>query len=184
MQDNSNNEINEEILASEELETANSEEQEDECITIMQSEYDSMKEKSNDLEDKLLRMAAEYDNFKKRSAKDKEAIYCNSVCDIIESLLPIMDNLERAIASTTDNADVSVILDGINMVKNQFDESLEKLGVTPIESLGKKFDPNFHNAVMHVEDENSEEHTVVEEFMKGYSRDGKVIRHSMVKVAN
>ncbi len=144
-------------------------------------EVDEFKQKYDELYDKYLRMLAEYDNFKKRTQKEKDELYSFAVSDTLEKLLPVLDNLERAADAAAEKSPLS---DGVKMVLKQFGETLEKMDVTPIEAVGKEFDPNIHNAVMHVEDEEVSANTVVEEFQKGYKYKEKVIRHSMVKVAN
>ena len=144
-------------------------------------EVDEFKQKYDELYDKYLRMLAEYDNFKKRTQKEKDELYAFAVADTLEKLLPVLDNLERAADAAAEKSPLS---DGVKMVLKQFGETLEKMNVTPIEAVGKEFDPNIHNAVMHIEDENIVTNTVVEEFQKGYKYKEKVIRHSMVKVAN
>lgn len=138
----------------------------------------------SDANDKYLRLLAEYDNFKKRTAKEKEAIYIDSVGDTVTKLLPLIDNFERAMLSFTEEDKESDFYKGIEMIFNQTLDTFTKLGVTPIPSLGEEFNPKFHNAVMHIEDENVADNTIVEEFQKGYTFGGRVIRHSMVKVAN
>lgn len=138
----------------------------------------------SDANDKYLRLLAEYDNFKKRTAKEKEAIYIDSVGDTVTKLLPLIDNFERAMLSFTEEDKESDFYKGIEMIFNQTLDTFTKLGVTPIPSLGEEFNPEFHNAVMHIEDENVADNTIVEEFQKGYTFGGRVIRHSMVKVAN
>lgn len=133
-----------------------------------------------ELNDKYLRLMAEFDNFKKRTAKEKTQIYTSAVADVIEAIVPVIDNFERAVADK-DN----VSYDGIVLIKRQFDEILDKIGVKVIEAVGKPLNPEVHNAVMHVEDETVEgESVIVEEFSKGYIYKDKVIRHSTVKVAN
>lgn len=137
----------------------------------------------------LQRMAAEFDNYKKRTAKEKEALYSDTVADVITVFLPVVDNLERALQAAgkeedPGKTDVQSLKSGIEMVFRQMKDVMKNLGVEEIESLGGKFDPQLHNAVMHVEDEAQEENMVIEEFQKGYRIKDKVIRHSMVKVAN
>lgn len=134
------------------------------------------------LKDRLMRHAAEFDNYKKRTQKEKEELYKMAVCDTIEKLLPVKDNLERAVLSTAE-ADEKVA-EGVKMIDKQFVDVLKEIGVEPIESVGAEFDPEKHNAVMHEENDEAKENTVVEEFMKGYLYKDKVIRHSVVKVAN
>ena len=131
--------------------------------------------------DKYLRLMAEFDNYKKRSAKERENIYTDVRVDTITKFLPVYDNLERALnAETADEA----YKKGVEMTFNQLLDVFKKLGVEPIPAAGEKFDPNFHNAVMHVEDENAGENEIVQELQKGFKIGGKVIRFSMVKVAN
>ena len=132
-------------------------------------------------EDKYLRLAAEYDNFRKRSIKEKEAMWTNAKCDTAGAFLPVYDNLERALNQPC--AD-EAYKKGVEMTMTQFKDILSKLGIEAIPALGETFDPNLHNAVMHVEDENVEENTIVEVFQTGFQTTEKVVRFSMVKVAN
>ena len=134
-----------------------------------------------DINDKYLRLAAEYDNYRKRTAKEKESIYGDAEADTIKPLLAVYDNLERGIAQY-DESDVH--RQGLELILRQFTEALTKLGVTEIEAKGQPFDPGLHNAVMHVEDETAGENTVVEVFQKGFMLGDKVLRFAMVKVAN
>ena len=134
--------------------------------------------------DKYLRLSAEYDNFRKRSIKEREGIYTDACCEVLTHLLPILDNLERAAQYNAEDVAESAVGKGLEMTLKSFYETLEKLGVKEIEAQGKPFDPNLHNAVMHVEDENAGENEIVEVFMKGYAKGDKVLRYSMVKVAN
>ena len=142
-----------------------------------------------DKEDELLakneqyqRLLAEYDNFKKRTVREKEAIYTDSVKDTVAELLPVIDNLLRALGAFEDKE--SEQYKGVEMILKQTEEIFKKLGVEEIKSVGEEFNPELHNAVMHVEDDAVTENTVVEEFQKGYTYKDKVIRYSMVKVAN
>ena len=135
------------------------------------------------LKEKLLRHAAEFDNYKKRTQKEHEELYKTAVCDTILKILPVKDNLERALG-LLDGADEKV-LDGIKMIDKQFSDVLKEAGVEPIKSIGETFNPDRHNAVMHEEADDSEKNVITEEFMKGYIyKDEKVIRYSMVKVKN
>lgn len=144
-----------------------------------------LNEKLKDSEDKYLRLYAEFENYKKRTQKEKDARYADAVIDAVAELLPVMDNLERALAVEVKSEDAAALRDGVDMVKKQMSESLSKLKVTEIAAVGEEFDPNLHNAVMHVDDEAVTENTVVEEFMKGYIYNSeRVVRYSMVKVAN
>lgn len=138
------------------------------------------KEKPNDSE-KYLRLMAEFDNYKKRSAKERESIYTDVRVDTVTKFLPVYDNLARALkAETADEA----FKKGVEMTFGQLLEVFQKLGVEEIETVGKSFDPNLHNAVMHIEDGEKGEGEIVEEFQKGFKVGDKVIRFSMVKVAN
>ena len=132
-------------------------------------------------EDRYLRLAAEYDNFRKRSARERDALFADVRSDTVVKFLPVYDNLLRAIAMTPEGDPGRK---GIEMTLTQFETVLTKLGVTPIEALGQSFDPALHNAVMHTEDPEQGESVVVEEFEKGFKMGDKVIRFSMVKVAN
>ena len=126
---------------------------------------------------------AEFDNFRKRTEKEKANMYAIGAKDIIEKILPVVDSFERGLA-TVENPEEDPFADGMNKVYKQFTTALDELGVTVIEAVGKEFDPNLHNAVMHVEDESAGENTVVEVFQQGYAMDDKVLRFAMVKVAN
>lgn len=131
------------------------------------------------------RIAADFDNYKKRIAKDKENMYYEVVADVVGKLLPIVDNFERAIDSAKNSRDKNdELLKGLEMIKKQIDDIFSKLGVEPIEALNKEFDPYLHNAIMHVEDERYGKNVVIEEFQKGYKIKDRVIRYSLVKVAN
>ena len=131
--------------------------------------------------EKYLRLAAEYDNFRKRSAKEREAIFADVRADTVIKFLPVYDNLARALAqSTSDEA----YYKGVELIMAQLTETLTKLGVTEIPALGEKFDPELHNAVMHAQDESKGDGIIVEEFQRGFKLGDKVIRHSMVKVVN
>lgn len=144
-------------------------------------ELKELKEKYDELYDKHLRVLAEYENFKKRTQKEKDELYKVAVCDTVEKILPVVDNLERAVETETDK---TPFYEGVCLVEKQLFEILEKIGVSKIEAVGKTFDPNIHNAVMHTDDEEKGEAEIVEEFAKGYMMGDKVIRYSMVKVAN
>lgn len=133
-----------------------------------------------ELNDKYLRLYAEYDNFRRRSAKEKEATYFDAKSDTVKNILPILDNMERACAFT----EADKILEGMNLILKSFNENFAKMDVKEIEALGKTFDPSVHYAVMHVDDESFGESEVVEVLQKGYICGDKVIRYAMVKVAN
>ncbi len=147
------------------------------------SELDIAKEQIAGLTDKLMRTAAEFDNYKKRTLREKDDFYKVAVCDTIAPILPVLDNLERAIEAAEVADGGETVLDGIKMIKKQFDDVLKEIGIEPIEAVGKEFDPEKHNAVM-MADSDEESNIVIEEFQKGYSYKDKVIRHSMVKVSN
>ena len=139
--------------------------------------------KLDEANDKYMRLYAEYENFRKRSQKEKEGTYADAYIDALTQILPILDNLERAAAYGTEDAE-HPLAKGLELTLKSFEETMEKMGVKEIEALGAKFDPNLHNAVMHVDDDSFGENEVVEVFMKGYIRGDKVLRYSMVKVAN
>lgn len=142
------------------------------------SEIDSKLQKQLDeLNDKYLRLYAEYDNFRKRSAKEKADAYSDARIDVVKAFLPLLDNLERALEYEGDN-------EGFRIIVKQMNEIFEKLAVKPIESDGVGFDPNFHNAIMHEENPDMGENIVAQTFQKGYTMNEKVIRHAMVKVVN
>lgn len=145
---------------------------------------DKAKAKIDELNDKVMRQMAEFENYRKRTEKEKQSMFEVGAKSVIEKLLPIVDNFERGLASLSEEEAQGGFAKGIEMVYKQLMEELSKLEVKPIEAVGKEFDPNLHNAVMHVEDEEAGENTVVEEFQKGYTYRESVIRHSMVKVAN
>ena len=131
--------------------------------------------------DKYLRLMAEYDNYRKRSARERDSIYADVRVDTVTKFLPVYDNLERALAAQTED---EAFRKGVEMTFTQLQEIMKKLGVEAIEAVGKTFVPSMHNAVMHVDDENAAENTVVEVFQKGFRRGERVIRHAIVKVAN
>lgn len=131
-------------------------------------------------EDKYLRICAEYDNFRRRSAKEREGVYSDAYSDAINALLPVLDNLGRAVGCD----DPKALADGIALILKSFDEGLAKLGIEEIKAQGETFDPERHYAVLHVDDENYGENEVVEVLQKGYTRGDKVIRYAVVKVAN
>lgn len=141
-------------------------------------------ERIEELEDRVKRQMAEFDNFRKRTEKEKSHMYEVGAKDVIEKILPVVDNFERGLASVPEDRKSDPVIDGMEKVYRQLMTILTDLGVTPIEAVGEEFDPNYHNAVMHVEDEKLGENVVAEEFQKGYMYRDTVIRHSMVKVAN
>ena len=137
-----------------------------------------------DLQDRLKRQMAEFDNFRKRTEKEKAAMYEIGAKDIIEKILPVLDNFERGLAAVPEDEKGSSFAEGIEKIYKQFVKTLEDAGVESIEAVGKQFDPNLHNAVMHVEDEKYGENEIAMELQKGYKYRGSVVRHSMVQVAN
>ena len=141
-------------------------------------------EKIEELEDRVKRQMAEFDNFRKRTEKEKSHMYEVGARDVIEKILPVVDNFERGLATVSEEEKSSPFAEGMDKIYKQLLTTLEEAGVKPIEAEGKEFDPNFHNAVMHVDDEEFGENIVVEEFQKGYLYRDSVVRHSMVKVAN
>lgn len=149
-------------------------------IKALEAELAEVNKKAEEINEKYMRMLAEYDNFRKRSAKERESIYGDAYTDALTSILPVLDNLERAEGCT----DAEGLAKGLELTLKSFRETLEKMGVTEIEAIGKTFDPNLHNAVFHVDDESFGESEIVEVLMKGYTKGDKVIRYSMVKVAN
>ncbi len=147
-------------------------------LLSLQKQLEEKNEELAAANDKYMRMMAEYDNFRKRSAKEKEGVYADAYSDCIANLLPILDNLERA--GKSDN--MEAVTKGLELTVKAFDDALAKMGVTEIETSA--FDPNLHNAVMHIEDEEHGENEIVEVFQKGYRKGDKVIRYAMVTVAN
>lgn len=144
----------------------------------LKKQLEAEEAKATEANDKYLRMMAEYDNFRKRSAKEKESVYADAYADCIGNILPILDNLSRAAGSENFEA----VKKGLEMTEKAFEDALSKMGITEIET--EKFDPNLHNAVMHVEDETKGDGEIVEVFQKGYRKGDKIIRYAMVKVAN
>ena len=137
-----------------------------------------------DLQDRLKRQMAEFDNYRKRTDKEKSAMFEMGASDVVKKLLPIVDNFERGFKSVTEEELQTPFAKGMDMVYKQTIKMLEDLQVKPIEAVGSEFNPEFHNAVMQVEDDSQGENIIVEEFEKGYTYRDVVIRHSMVKVAN
>ena len=142
---------------------------------------DKSEQKVEELTDRLKRTMAEFDNFRKRTEKEKSSMYIIGAKEIVEKILPVVDNFESGLAQAQEG---DAFADGMKMIYKQLTTTLDDLGVKPIEAVGKEFNPDFHNAVMHVEDEEVGENIVVEEFQKGYTYKDFVVRHSMVKVAN
>ena len=153
----------------------------DEERAALEAEKEALEKENAALNDKYLRICAEYDNFRRRSQKEKDSLYGDIKADTVQKFLPVYDNLERALKQGTED---EAYRKGMEMIMTQFSATLEKLGVKKIESLGKTFDPNLHNAVMHVDDAEQGENTIVEVFQDGFMIGEKVIRFAMVKVAN
>ena len=193
MEDNIKEEMTEETVKdacdNAEADTEKSSKQEKKKQKKLESEIEELQKKLAEADealaeanDKYARLYAEYDNYRKRTAKEREGIYTDAYVDAVSEILPILDNFERALQYK--DADAENVTRGLEMIEKGFSEALTKMGVCEIEALGKPFDPEKHNAVMHVEDEAFGENEVVEVFMKGYIKGDKVLRHSMVKVAN
>ncbi len=158
---------------------------EPETFTVTKEQMEKMEVAAKQLaeqQDKFLRLAAEYDNYRKRTAKEKENIYADAKIETLTAMLPVYDNLERALAQFGD--DDSPHRKGVEMIFTQFKESLSRLGVSPIDAVGQPFDPEKHNAVMHIEDDAVGENTVVEVLQQGFTLGDKVLRFAIVKVAN
>lgn len=151
---------------------------------LFSKKKDKKDEKIEELTDKLTRQMAEFDNFRKRTEKEKSQMYEIGAKDIIEKILPVVDNFERGLDAVKEEDKEDPFVQGMEKVYKHLLTTLEGIEVKPIEAVGQPFDPNFHNAVMHVEDENFGENIVAEEFQKGYTYRDSVVRHSMVKVAN
>ena len=145
---------------------------------------DPRDEKIEELTDRVKRQMAEFENFRKRTEKEKSTMYEMGARDMIEKILPIVDNFERGLATIPEDAKETPFAEGMEKIYKQLQKTMEDAGVKVIEAVGKEFDPNLHNAVMHVEDESLGENVVAEELLKGYTYRDSVVRHSMVKVAN
>lgn len=145
---------------------------------------DKKDEKIEELTDRLTRQMAEFDNFRKRTEREKSQMYEIGAKDIIEKILPVIDNFERGLAAVPEESKEDPFVEGMEKIYKQIMTTLEGVGVKPIEAVDQEFNPDFHNAVMHVEDEEAGENIITEEFQKGYMYHDSVVRHSMVKVAN
>lgn len=188
------NDVKEEIITDGTEETDNTEEQNqkpdksekkklrelEKKLSECEKSLEESKQASAQINDKYLRMMAEYDNFRKRSAKEKEGIYADAYADALKSILPIVDNLEKA----SEYSDADRVLKGVEMILKSANDALAKMGVTSFGEKGEKFDANKHNAVMHVEDESLEEGVIADVFQKGYVKGDRIIRYAMVTVAN
>lgn len=158
----------------------------DEAMARLEERLAKSESDFKELSERYMRLMAEYDNYRKRSQKEREALYADSVIAVIKEWLPVIDNLERAqqAALAAQMQDAKPIADGVLLILKQMSETLARLGVREIDCLGKPFDPNLCDAVLHVEDDTIDVSTVIEVLQKGYIRDDRVIRHSIVKVAN
>ena len=193
-------EMEEEILENEEINDAAEEETVEEAEEAAAEEPEAEKEKGSffkkkekkdkkdekieELTDRVRRQMAEFDNFRKRTEKEKTQMFETGAKSIVEKILPVVDNFERGLAAVTEEEKGSPFVEGMEKIYKQMMTMLEEAGVKPIEAVGQEFDPNLHNAVMHIEDEELGENIIAEEFQKGYTYRDSVVRHSMVKVAN
>ena len=180
-----------ENMETEETESASGETSEEACEGEDKKSFFKKKEKKDKKDEKieglngrLMRTMAEFDNFRKRTDKEKEQMFEIGAKNIVEKILPVVDNFERGLAAVDEAARGDSFVQGMELIYKQFVKCLEDAGVSVIEAVGKEFDPNLHNAVMHAEDENFGENIVAEEFQKGYMYRDTVVRHSMVKVVN
>ncbi len=179
-----NKEMTEEKNENKNEQQTNEKSTQEEALQQADTAEQTEQKKFDELMDKYMRTLADFDNFRKRTAKEKSSMYANGVADTVAKLLPVLDNFERAVLSTPDEAKADNFYKGIEMILKQFNTMLTDVGVTPIDTVGLSFDPDVHFAVAHVEDDNLEANVVVEELQKGYKINDKVIRPSMVKVAN
>ena len=193
-------EMEEEILENEEINDTAEEETVEEAEEAVAEEPETEKEKGSffkkkekkdkkdekieELTDRVRRQMAEFDNFRKRTEKEKTQMFETGAKSIVEKILPVVDNFERGLAAVTEEEKGTPFVEGMEKIYKQMMTVLEEAGVKPIEAVGQEFDPNLHNAVMHVEDEKFGENIIAEEFQKGYTYRDFVVRHSMVKVAN
>ena len=193
-------EMEEEILENEEINDTAEEETVEEAEEAVAEEPETEKEKGSffkkkekkdkkdekieELTDRVRRQMAEFDNFRKRTEKEKTQMFETGAKSIVEKILPVVDNFERGLAAVTEEEKGTPFVEGMEKIYKQMMTVLEEAGVKPIEAVGQEFDPNLHNAVMHVEDEEFGENIIAEEFQKGYTYLDSVVRHSMVKVAN
>lgn len=177
------NENTAETIGEEEIEVIDTKDSSDnsEGIEDILGEKDKL---LDELKDRLQRTMAEFDNFRKRTIKEKAVLYEDGVRSTIEQILPVIDNFERALNTSKEENEKNPFFEGMTMIYRQFKDILSSMGVEDIQAVGEQFNPNLHNAVTHVEDENFGESEIIEEFQKGYIYKDKVIRYSMVKVAN
>ena len=178
-------EVTEESCEAEEnSEEAETEEKSEEKKGFFKKKKDKKDEKIEELTDRVKRQMAEFENFRKRTEKEKAGMYAVGAKDVIEKILPVVDNFERGLAAVPEEEKDSPFADGMTKIYKQMMTVFEEMGVKAIDAVGEEFNPDYHNAVMHVEDEEAGENVVVEEFQKGYLYKDHVVRHSMVKVAN
>lgn len=183
----SNEETSEEasdVKESEEAEEAQASEKKSFFKKDKKEKKDKKDAQIDELKDRLMRQMAEFENFRKRSEKEKSQMFEIGAKSIIEKILPVIDNFERGLGTVTEEEKESAFTQGIEKIYKQMVTSLEEAGVKPIDAVGKEFDPNLHNAVMHADDENFGENIISDEFLKGYMYKETVVRHSMVKVVN
>ena len=173
-----------EDVAAEATEEENAPEREGVFGKLKKDKKDKKDEQIAELNDRVMRTMAEFENFRKRTDKEKADMFENGARNVIEKLLPVIDSFERGLSILSEEEKASPIAAGMDKIHKQFVKALEDIGVTPIEAVGKEFDPNFHNAVMHGDDDKFGENIVSEEFQKGYLYKEKVVRYSMVKVEN
>lgn len=169
---------------SEEMEDSDDAEGSEKKKGFFKKKKSKQEEKIEELTDQVKRQMAEFDNFRKRTEKEKDQMFEVGAKSIIEKILPVIDSFERGLAAVPEDEKDDAFVDGMDKVYKQMMTALEEAGVKTIETEGAEFDPNFHNAVMHIEDENLGENVIAEEFQKGYTYRDAVVRHSMVKVAN
>lgn len=185
-QDSSQNEVSQESPNENQDNDLESETSDDTSNSDLEKELlDKLEKKEKECQDyldMLRRTMADFDNYRKRTQKEKEALYDEGFSEAVKQILPVLDNFERAV--TYNDMENKSIIEGIEMILKMFKDVLKKMGVEEIPSMGEKFNPEYHNAVMHIEDENQEENIIVDVMLKGYKYKDKILRHSMVKVAN
>lgn len=175
---------NSEAAVEEAVSEENTSEKESVLGKLKKDKKDKKDEQIAELNDRVMRTMAEFENFRKRTDKEKSDMFENGVRSVIEKLLPVVDSFERGLSILSEEEKATPVAEGMDKIHKQFLKALEDMGVMPIEAVGKEFDPNFHNAVMHGEDENFGDNIIAEEFQKGYLYKEKVVRYSMVKVVN
>lgn len=179
---NNNSEENTEENTNEDLDTSSDEASDNVLENELQGKLQKKEKECEEYLDMLRRTMADFDNFRKRTVKEKEGLYDEGFSEAIKQILPVLDNFERAVAYN--NSENKNIIEGIEMILKMFKDTLQRIGVEEIPSMGEKFDPDYHNAIMHIEDESLEENIIVDVMQKGYKYKDKILRHSMVKVAN